>query len=277
MDILITYLDNECNISSLKQGKIMKKIFMALLCLCIISCSKETDRDKIGDAQICLDSVTSANPDYADTCAAKVESIQSASADGIRCSASFVKEGFTDATVLVNTFQTIQGGLSSSNLGSFLSLILFDGRNNLSTTTPTVATTYYSVAKTSSTYCASAQLKVGTLLTTFSFLGNALIKLGCDAGATCGTNFFSSFNGVSDALALATYLGNSANTAGVNQLYSDLGTLVINSYLISCVGTIVNQSLCDNVGNAVSQGGGTSNPQGVGKKFLSITTGISLP
>lgn len=241
-----------------------------------LGCGKETERDKIGDAQICLDGVTNANPDEADNCLAKISDISSPAADGIRCAGAFVKEGFTDASVLINAFQTISGGVSNSNLGSFLSYLIFDGRNSSLPNNVTTSNTYYTQAKTSSGYCASANLKVGTLITTFAFLGNAIVKLGCDAGTTCGQSLFSSISstGTAAMIAIISYIGNSGNATAVNQLYSDLGTLVINSYAISCVGTIIDPSLCNKISQSVTSGGGTSNPTGVGQKFLQVILGL---
>jgi hypothetical protein len=242
-----------------------------LLPLIILSCGKATDRDTLGDAQICLDNVTIANPDAADTCLEKVASITSKAGDGIRCAGAFVKEGFTDASSLVATFSAVQSGTGST---AFLGSLVFDGRNSTNLTTTTGADSYYTQAMKASTYCASAGLKVGTLLTTFSFLGNSMINLGCKAGATCGTAFFTPSTG--DLLALGAYVGNSSNTSAVTQIYTDIGTLVINSYLISCVGTVINAVLCANVTTAVTEGGGVSAPAGVGKKFLTTVFAGSL-
>lgn len=241
-----------------------------------LGCGKETERDKIGDAQICLDKVTAADPDVADTCLAKVADVSSKAGDNIRCAGAFVKEGYTDVTTLIDTFSAVGSGVSSA---SFLTAVVFDGRNSTNLNTAAGATTYYNQAKTASTYCASAGLKVGTLITTFAFLGNALINIGCQASAACGVTFFNfSSTSLGQIANLATYFTN--NTAAMEQLYSDLGTLVINSYLISCSGKAVSEALCTSISTAVTEGGGTSNPAGVGKKLITTTLaipGLSIP
>lgn len=254
----------------------MKRIhpvaLLGLVVLFTLGCGKSTDRDTLGDAQICLDNVTIANPDAADACVEKVSAITSKSGDSIRCAGAFVKEGFTDASSLVATFSAVSSGSGSS---AFLGSLVFDGRNSSNLTTTAGAEAYYTQAMKASTYCASAGLKVGTLLTTFSFLGNAMINLGCKAGGTCGVGIFSTAD-PQDAIKLVTYLGSPSNTSAITQVYTDIGTLVINSYLISCVGTVVNATLCGNVTTAVTTGGGTSAPAGVGKKFLTTVFASTL-
>lgn len=251
----------------------LKKNLLALILVSLVACGKETERDKIGDAQLCLDKVTSANPDAADECVQKVSGINSLEADGIRCSGAFVKEGFTDATYLIDVMDSISSGFSGNNLSTFLGLIIFDGRGTLSSTNSTF---YYDYAKTYSGYCARAQLKVGTLITTFSFFGNAIIKLACDAGATCGTAIFNN-NGPSvlDLASMVIYLGTSPNAA--LQLYSDIGTLVINSHLVSCRSTDLSDTLCKEINDSVTNGGGTTSPTSVGKRFLGNILKVTLP
>ncbi|MBL7671863.1 MAG: hypothetical protein JNM39_15355 [Bdellovibrionaceae bacterium] len=240
--------------------------------LVTLSCGKATDRDTLGDAQICLDNVTIANPDAADACVEKVSAITTKAGDSIRCAGAFVKEGFTDASSLVATFSAVSSGSGSS---AFLGSLVFDGRNSTNLTTTAGAESYYTQAMKASTYCASAGLKVGTLLTTFSFLGNAMINLACKATATCGVGIFSTTNPL-DAVNLVSYLTNTSNSSAISQIYTDIGTLVINSYLISCVGTVVNATLCENVTTAVTTGGGTSAPAGVGKAFLKTVFSSTL-
>ena len=254
----------------------MKKIFVCSIIILAFGCGKETARDKMGDAQICLDKAAqSSTSSSVDTCLAKIADVQTTSADNLRCSGAFVKEGFFNASKLIAAFSNASGGAASS---AFLSSVVFSGGStNGAALNSTNIATYYTTAKSTSTYCASAGLKVGTLITTFSFLGNLFIKLGCDAGATCGVGYLTSFSSGADAVSTAAYLAGPGNLTAITQLESDLGTLVINSYLISCIGTVPSQTLCDSVTTAVSQGGGVSSPTGVGKKFLGNLFGVTLP
>ena len=66
------------------------------------------DIDKISEAQDCLDTATSAN---ALTCMEKIEGVETAGANLIRCSAYFVDQGFADTTRLASVAERI----SSSN------------------------------------------------------------------------------------------------------------------------------------------------------------------
>lgn len=82
-------------------------VFLVALCLASLSCVKR-DIDKISEAQDCLDASTS---DTALGCMEKIDGLESASANLIRCSAYFIDQGFADTTRLASVAERI----SSSN------------------------------------------------------------------------------------------------------------------------------------------------------------------
>src|SRR5262245_51594471 len=89
----------------------MKKLYVSTLfimgsLLLFTGCSKETDADKIADAQACLDTATAAE---AATCVAKVDGLESPAAYLIRCAGKFVKEGYNDSTKLAAAMSNTSG------------------------------------------------------------------------------------------------------------------------------------------------------------------------
>ncbi|MFN7824465.1 MAG: hypothetical protein ACK5P6_03800, partial [Pseudobdellovibrionaceae bacterium] len=67
---------------------------IALSSLLISGCGKETDADKIADAQACLDTATPAN---VSDCVDKVSGVSGKGAELIRCVAVYVKQEKTAA------------------------------------------------------------------------------------------------------------------------------------------------------------------------------------
>lgn len=77
------------------------------------------DIDKISEGQDCLDNSTSLT---ALNCLSKVEGVESAGANLIRCSAYFIDQGFADTTRLANVAQQISNASGSSQDNTFAAL-----------------------------------------------------------------------------------------------------------------------------------------------------------
>jgi hypothetical protein len=95
----------------------MKTSLLILMSLTLISCGKETDADKIADAQACLDKATAAN---ASACVAKVEGINSKGANLIRCVGTFVKQNLGTPSALAQIFTALDdngGGGRNATIG----------------------------------------------------------------------------------------------------------------------------------------------------------------
>ncbi|MES3039031.1 MAG: hypothetical protein V4736_14080 [Bdellovibrionota bacterium] len=245
----------------MKHGLLLSTL---VLSLSIFGCSKTSEQDVISDAQACLNKATAAT---VDTCVAKVSGISGEQADAIRCYGAFIKEGITSASKLVQALDTISSGINNSNYETFLGLVSFTSQG---TTGTPAAVLNYDLAKVSSTLCAQSKVKSGTLISTFAFLANALYKTGCQAASptctaiSCATSNANCIpNGViAIALAPATY----------STLLSDLGTVVVNTYLVACESGAKTDSMCTLINLSVSEAGGTSNTEAVGTNFIENLT-----
>lgn len=77
----------------------------------LISCTKSTDLDSIGDAQYCMDTATAAT---VQTCVDKVAGIETPGAYVIRCSAKFIQNGFGSSQQIVDMFENLNASGSSA-------------------------------------------------------------------------------------------------------------------------------------------------------------------
>jgi hypothetical protein len=95
---------------------------IALSSLLISGCGKETDADKIADAQACLDQAT---PSNVSDCVDKVSGVSGKGAELIRCVAVYVKQEKTAADTIEDLFNAIQtpGGGSSALMTGMTPLI----------------------------------------------------------------------------------------------------------------------------------------------------------
>jgi hypothetical protein len=82
----------------------IKTTLLLLFSTTLISCGKETETDKIADAQACLDKATSAN---VSACVAKVEGLNSKGANLIRCVGTFVKQNLGSPSALAQIFTAL--------------------------------------------------------------------------------------------------------------------------------------------------------------------------
>lgn len=259
------------------------KSFRTLLLLSFIlflglSCSQK-DSDKIGEAQICLDSAKTAA--QANSCLSIVSGMSSSAANGVRCSAYFIAEGFTDPQTFVNAFSAIDSGGSSSNINTLMGLITFKSA--------TTQAGDYTNAQTTFNYCVASGGKGATMISAFSFMPIALLKhfnskgvANCaKTGGSGGTYTFSTCmtSVASDSTFLTAVAGGSSTTNAYFSGLSDiLGNVVIATYSVSCsVGTATNATLCSTLSTAITNGGGVGNPSGVGKSFIGTLTGTTLP
>ena len=101
----------------------MKKLSILLAALTLtLSACKETDQDKVADAQDCLDNASMAS---AQQCVDMVEGIESKGAYLIRCSAMFIQEGFMDASRLSSAMDAIENDGGSNGSTAMMSVLSF--------------------------------------------------------------------------------------------------------------------------------------------------------
>ena len=224
-----------------------------------VSCSSAGDIDKIGDAQECLDKFAREGEGSLDECEAKVSGVTSAGAYSIRCAAGYIREGFT-AQGLIDAFAEIET-VSGGNVANFLQRMTFNGAGN---TGAAAVEANYEKAQTVYGYCAESLGKGVTVLATFSFLVNAIFNYECNGGVgSCDVTDTTAFSlGMAAAFADATARGVTLNT--------DIGTVVVNTRTVSCSNGTTNETLCGFMDRAVSDAGGTSNKEAVGRAFLNV-------
>ncbi|MFZ4402546.1 MAG: hypothetical protein ACOYOK_00450 [Pseudobdellovibrionaceae bacterium] len=247
----------------------MHKMTLTLLTLIFLSsCGvKEKDKDKIGDAQSCLDGATTST---AEACLDKVSGIESASAYNIRCAAKFIREGFADPQKIVTAFETLNN--SSNQLDTFMSLITFTSKANITLDASNAETTFG--------YCYQSGAKGSLIIAAFGHLATALYGYlnsinpsGCSSTPsstgyplqTCLLN--------AGSLAAVVDLASANPSAGASSMQAVLGSIVLTTYRVSCPdGRPANESLCNTLKSSVDSGG--SNSGSVGRYFLKSLAGI---
>lgn len=223
------------------------------------SCSSAGDIDKIGDAQECLDKYAREGEGTLAECEAKVDGVTTPAAYSIRCAAGYIREGFTPQG-FIDAFTEIET-VSGSNVINFLNRMTFNGAGN---TGAAAVAANYATAQTVYGYCAQSLGKGSTILATFSYLVNAIYNYECNGGlGSCDVTDGTAFG---TALAAAILDG----TARGDSLNTDLGTIVVNTRTVSCTGGDANETLCGFMNRAVTDAGGTSDKEAVGRAFLNV-------
>lgn len=249
--------------------KMATAIITASLSTTLISCGKETDADKIADAQACLDKITSSSDATGIAqCKSLVEDISSTGAQAIRCYANFMREGFTNPSDIAAKLTDLDNG----NTVDFMSAVTF--------TTEAAVEDNATNAKNTFQYCNESGGKGATIFSAFAYIPLAILETLNDGGgagtpASCRTKPYNLADCITDDAARGAssiIVSNPGNKKG--PMISALGQTVIATHRVSCANSETNSTLCTMLENAISNGGGTSNPSGVGQALL---TDIATP
>jgi len=223
-------------------------------------CNKETDADKIADAQSCLDIATASE---AAACVAKVDGIESEGAYLIRCAGKFVKEGYNNPAKLSGALTNISG---TNNGGATGSLAMMAA---LSFTTETTSALNAASALEAVTFCEKSKSKGLILLSGLTQIATSLWSVGQALtliGSTPPT-------GAELEALMGSLAGNAVAQAAV-------GSAVVAIYDSSCTGTNVSSpgNYCQQFTSAVSTvTGGTENPAGIGAQIMLCYTTPTAP
>lgn len=95
-------------------------LLIAMTALCF-ACGKETDVDKVADAQDCLNKADSST---ALSCMDKVTGMETESAYLIRCAAYFKDQSFGDPTVIAKVSQSMEGS-GDNSVNALMSVLAF--------------------------------------------------------------------------------------------------------------------------------------------------------
>ncbi len=266
------------------------KYLLPLFIICFFfGCGKSTDKDKIGDAQICLDKL-SASPAAAevDACTEKIAGLTTTAAYTVFCAANFIKEGFGGATRFITAFQQINGGTSGSNVQALMGVMTFTAKANV--------TLDLADAQSNFSTCLLSTGKGSTLLASFSYLTMALYNFYnskalpyCPNTVTTTTySYYDLSSCVTAALAdagpgpgqLATVAlidSNSVDAAAITAQNS-IGTIIVAAYGLSCTGTGANANLCATMKTAIDASGGiTASPRVIAANFIISSLNIHFP
>ncbi|HEY8272036.1 MAG TPA: hypothetical protein VIG33_14185 [Pseudobdellovibrionaceae bacterium] len=224
---------------------------LALSASFLISCAPKA-ADKIGDAQLCLDKATQGT---AAACLEKIEGIDTAAANVMRCSAGFIDEGFTDPTRFKKAFDALsQKSAGATNTLTFLSFIAFSSKGTATENKAFATDTYNSCLKTK----AKGLTLLGSMAMTATVISGGLTAL--NDGAAIQTAITSLLGSADD----------SSKTA--------VGSAVIATYTSSCTdGSEANQGLCDQLNGYLGTDGAVdiSDPLAVGNAILTNWNGLT--
>ncbi|MFP5520761.1 MAG: hypothetical protein ACLGGX_12725 [Bdellovibrionia bacterium] len=247
----------------------MKKLVLATLFIFVSACG-QNNADKIAEAQTCLDKARTTA--QAEVCFSKVDGVDTSAADGIRCSAKFVAEGFATSSRLVSVFDALDSG----GVDALMSLLTFTAKGSIAADTDNATNTFE--------YCYNSGSKGSTLLMAFSNITMSMyyyIATNAGNAGVCPTNpipsgsinvypFESCFSNIAVAGPAIAQLGNAGTVdPAAIQVQTAVGTTIIATHLLSCAtGSQASQDLCSYFENAINAAGGTSNPRAVAIQFF---------
>ncbi|MBC7742875.1 MAG: hypothetical protein H7061_11810 [Bdellovibrionaceae bacterium] len=221
----------------------MKSIFViicsALIALFLFSCAKPSSKEDLKDAQLCLNTASTAT---ARSCVSKILSDNSTSANKLKCAMVFISEGvgattFTDALDKLKNNGTCTGGCSSTV--SAITTLNFHSGANLSTD------------------AAARAVNIATSIEAFGYCSLSGAKILADISSL--------FRLGTEAAMLAypltgggTPTEDQIKTAVASMDSATIGSIVTTTYNTSCVGsTSSSESMkkyCDELGASVAGG-----------------------
>ncbi len=256
--------------------QMLRHLGLVLITVSCLSCAQQSDMNKVGEAEFCLDKAT---PATALECVDKVQGVDSPAADNIRCAGHFLYQGVTDTQTLSDALNELATG-TTSQIQAFMNFLLFTKE----ATTAANATRAYEAFN----YCLKGGGKAAALIASFSYLSSAML----DADNSCPwtdnpiedsvlgipcPKAGSSAEKIGAALArtLAQIVlselpppANVAIPADVTALFGTIGTIVLSTHNISCNSSKVNDELCGYMKSAIDAGG--TNASAVGLEFFRV-------
>ncbi len=199
----------------------------------LVSCGPK-DSDKIGDAQMCLDSAT---PATVSTCVDQVAGLETPNAYIIRCAANFIENGFSSNAKIVDTFSHLNSGAGSST-PAFLDALKFGSQ---------------SIADETFSNCSKTNQKGLSMLAALVKSATVIASLGTGGDITSK---------------ITALLGTDPTST---EAQTSVGETVLSVYQAGCeTGSQVNQTVCDQLTTALATlpAGQASDPQKVGAAIL---------
>jgi len=224
----------------------LKISYLVVVLAFVLGCGSEKESDKVGDAQICMNKVTSGTPSVAkgqvDLCLAKVSGLESKSASGVRCNGGFISEGFASPQKYINALDTLKG---TGGATSFMGLITFTSSGNVTSDTTNAQTTFNE--------CLTSGAKGTTIISSFGYFAMAMYRYMTTAGAGCSTSPTASGYDINacttafvalGAVPLIEMFNFSSTTQSTIDFQSGLGSVLASTYTLSCASSSANADMC---------------------------------
>lgn len=223
------------------------KIFVLVGSIGFLSaCANKKEADKVADAQACLNA---SNQGTALDCLSKVEGLDSAAANTIRCAAIFIRQGFSNPSFVAQAANQIKSGSGKSATLAIMTAFEFKALASVSDN--------YTMSQDALRYCSQSGSKGLGFLATSSSLATTSKYLSSVIVGACGS--------AGDTAAQLTCLKNQNNSTAD----AAVGTVVAAAYQANCQGTQAgaNKEFCSQFASATAACAST-NYSCIGGSFL---------
>jgi hypothetical protein len=229
------------------------KLFFIAFAAYIGACSSNSDEALVADAQSCLNRVPLDQPQAAYPCLAKVENLDIPSAHQIRCSGSFILQGFSNPSRLTQIAEQLaKNGSGNSGQLASIGLLAFTGPNALEESQKAL------------TSCQKAGSKGMAILASMSNLATLM-------NATLGGAINTSCTGANVDPQNCSQAVKNALCSNSGSLKTELGTVAIYTYNNVCRFNPEADPMCSTYATA-TQNGAETNAQTVGQNLVNHLT-----
>lgn len=212
------------------------------------------EESEVVSAQSCLDKLKLSQSSEALNCVSKLSDIDTPQANMLKCSALFIKQGFSDPNRLSQVAEqlTLSGAQGSNGTAAVIGLMAFTGAEA------------QSEAESAMTYCQKSGSKGMTLLASLTGVATALSAIGDIINQCTGNNINidDCANEVKDNIC-------TSNSA-------DLGAIALVTYSTSCTGVELANPMCEAYKIATNNGQ-NQNPTQIGDTLKDYINGTPCP
>lgn len=264
------------------------KMIFLMAAMAFAACSKTTDTDKVGDAQLCLNKAAGATA--VNECLTKVDGLETTGAYGVRCNGAFIREGFASPTKYTNAFSALQGGGSTQTM-DFMGLIMFSSATTITENNTNASSTF--------NYCYSSGAKGTTLIAALGSVATSMYNYmntkdsGTCSGScatapsgnpalysltTCSTCFFGNASNLLPTIptsAIGRMLDPTTSDTSATSFQASIGSTIVSTYSISCASSSSNQQLCSTLSTAITAAGGATNTRKVATKLMCTIANVN--
>ncbi len=224
---------------SLKHSYLIITLMIAILTSC-----GQSDSDKIGDAQFCLDKLTIHSEENVNNCVAKLGNLENKESYLIRCNAGFIQEGFSSPTKILDVVDgmTKNGTTNTNPTATILSVLIF--KTKTGSTATEAAKNNEDFAIQTQSYCIKSENAGLILISSFASMATSI------ASATTQVGAGNLFDGSATPQEIASAVSNASPTV--------LGSTALVAYQTNCTGEIDSskKDLCSTLSTAITSGNG---------------------